>query len=76
MEVAKRMKQGRVTAHRRGCAWKVSQSPDGLYGQLRRMVHPTMKGSLAPLMWALQGECEEIRRIRWSSPLVCRLSQQ
>ena len=74
MEVAKRMKQGRVTAHRRGCAWKVSQSPDGLYGQLRRMVHPTMKGSLAPLMWALQGECEEIRRIRWNCPLVCWLS--
>jgi hypothetical protein len=71
-EVAKRLdeKGARKRQHRKGCAWKVNHSPDELYAQLRRMVHPPTVANLGLLKAALEEECEGLDRIRWTSPLV------
>lgn len=69
-EVASRLEGAKITKHRKGCAWKITQSPDELYGQMRRMLHPPTVGSLGPLQAALRGQCEDLGRIRWTAPIV------
>ncbi|KAI9639164.1 C3HC zinc finger-like-domain-containing protein [Dioszegia hungarica] len=71
VEVARRMQAGLVNRHRKDCSWRVRRSPESLYGQLRRLLHPPTTSNIQSLAAGLERECvakanSEFRR---SSPL-------
>lgn len=84
-EVVRRLGTGMKERHTAACAWRVRDCPgkfrstlpcivqlmrDGLLEKLRRMVHPLVSDSLAPLAQRLGEECVRDSEIRWTSPLV------
>ncbi|WWC69866.1 uncharacterized protein I206_103809 [Kwoniella pini CBS 10737] len=48
-EVCKRLSKSFELGHKAHCAWKIKKSPDELYNNLRKSLHPLISSSIGPL---------------------------